>query len=72
MKVQHAIDMLNKYYNPTDELIIDWVDMEQFNGDDEMTLKIWEDTLDLVERGDSVIDMQWVEHCVYTAQEEAK
>jgi hypothetical protein len=72
MKVQHAIDMLTKYYNPTDEIAIDWADMEQFNGDNEMTDEIWEDALNLIERGDSVIDIQWVEHCVYTAQEEAK
>jgi hypothetical protein len=72
MRVQHAIDMLTKYYNPTDEIAIDWADMEQFNGDGEMTKEIWSDALDEIDRGEGALDMNWIEHCVYTAQEEAK
>lgn len=68
MKVQEAIDMLTKYYKPTDEIAIDWADREQFNGDGETSLKTWNLALGLMDRGDSIIDIDWVEHCVYTAQ----
>ena len=67
MKVLKAIEQLQKYYNPEDEIAIDWADYEQFNADGEMSLKTWQTALDLMDRGDSIIDMGWVEHCVYTA-----
>ena len=72
MKVQEAIDMLTKYYKPTDEIAIDWADREQFNGDGKTSLKTWSLALRLMDRGDSIIDIDLVENCVYLAQEEAK
>ena len=67
MKVSKAIKQLQEHYNPDDEIAIDWADHEQFNGDGKMSLKTWQSALDLIDRGDSIIDMDWVEHCVYTA-----
>ena len=67
MKVSKAIEQLQKYYSPEDEIAIDWADHEQFNGDGQTSLSDWHLALALMDRGDSIIDMDWVEHCVYTA-----
>lgn len=72
MLVSEAIKTLQKYYDPEDEIIIDWADMEQFNGDGEMTQETWSDAIVEIDRGSGVLDMNWIEQCVYTAQEEAE
>ena len=63
---------MERYYDPEDEIIIDWADMEQFNGDGEMTQETWSDAIVEIDRGSGVLDMNWIEQCVYTAQEEAE
>jgi len=69
MQVKEAIVQLQKEYHPDDEIIIDWADMEQFNGDGEMTEEIWFATIEEAERGDNVFfDTDWIAHLVSTAQ----
>jgi|TARA_B110000858_G_scaffold186105_1_gene228921 hypothetical protein len=72
MIVRDVIKTLTKHYNPEDEIIIDWVDKEQMDYDCEMTDETWSDALDKVQRGDSLLSMDWIEHCVFSAQEEAE
>ena len=69
MQVKEAIKQLQRYYHPNDEIIIDWADMEQFNGDGEMTEEIWFATIEEATRGDNVFfDTDWIAYLVSTAQ----
>jgi hypothetical protein len=72
MLVEDAIKTLQKHYDPEDEIIIDWVDKEQMDYDCDMTAETWSDAIDRVHRGDCILSMDWIEHCIFSAQEEAE
>ena len=68
MKVKNIIELLNKSYDENAELLIDWVDKEQMNGDGEMTDEIWALSVARIEASESMIDLYYVQDIISEAQ----
>ena len=73
MKVKRVIELLNDIYNLDDELMIDWVDKEQMDGDGEMNDEIWELSVARIENAsEGMIDLYYVQDIVKQAQRDLK
>ena len=73
MKVKRVIELLNDIYNLDDELMIDWVDKEQMDGDGEMNDEIWELSVARIENAsEGMIDLYYVQDTVNEAQRHLK
>ena len=71
MKVKEIIKTLKDSYHPDTNLIIDWADREQFNGDGETTEEVWNRAVELVEEKDAgSLDADYIQDFCYEAQEE--
>jgi hypothetical protein len=71
MKVKEIIKTLKDSYHPDTNLIIDWADREQFNGDGETTEEVWNRAVELVEEKDvGSLDADYIQDFCYEAQEE--
>ena len=70
MKVKEIIKTLQKHYHPDTNLIFDWADDEQFNGDGEMTEEIWNRAVELAEQSNLGLDTDWIQDLCHDAQEE--
>ena len=68
MKVKNVIELLSKAYDENADLMIDWVDKEQMNGDDEMTDEIWSLSVARIEASESMIDLDYVQDVISKAQ----
>ena len=73
MKVIKVIELLQKTYEPDDELMIDWVDKYQVSVDTE---EQWDIAVGMMERkelsNEGMIDMHYVQDMVDDAIEEAE
>lgn len=77
MRVEEAIDALNRLYSQKEEIIIDWVDRSQFDyladdGDAKLDPKLWRDAVELVERTNDVIDLDHVAGKIHKLLEDQK
>ena len=71
MQVGRAIELLKKIYNLDDELMIDWVDKEQIDG--EMTDEVWSWAVGMIEGSyEGMIDLYYVQDTVNEAQRDLK
>ena len=77
MKVKQVIKLLEATYEPDDELMIDWVDKEQFdeysNGEwKSISLETWSIAVGMIESASAgMVDMDYVRDIVNDATEEA-
>ena len=72
MKVKNVIEVLRKAYDENADLMIDWVDKEQMNGDGEMTDEIWSLSVSRIEASDSMIDLDYVVGVINKVQRDLK
>ena len=69
MLVSEAIKILQKYYDPEQEILIDWVGVETFDGDGETTPEIWKNAVDVIESGKKgCLDVDYISSMVYESQ----
>jgi len=69
MKVKNVIELLEKTYNPNDELMIDWVDKEQIDG--EMPDEVWSWAVGMIEGSyEGMIDLYYVQDIVNEAKKD--
>ena len=69
MLVSEAIKTLQKYYDPEQEILIDWVGVETFDGDGETTPEIWKNAVDMIESGkNSFLNVDYISEVVCESQ----
>jgi len=60
MKVQEAIEMLTKYYKPTDEILICWWDRDGYP-EHELTDEQWTEVVKELDSNDNALqDVTWL------------
>ncbi len=73
MLVSEAIKILKKYYDPEQEILIDWVGVESFDGDGDITPEIWKNAVDMIESGNhGSLDVDYISEMVYESQNDSK
>ena len=72
MRVKNVIEVLRKAYDENADLMIDWVDKEQMNGDGEMTDEIWSLSVARIEASDSMVDLDYVVGVINKVQRDLK
>jgi hypothetical protein len=73
MLVSEAIKILKKYYDPEQEILIDWVGIESFDGDGDTTPEIWKNAVDMIESGNhGSLDVDYISEMVYESQNDSK
>ena len=58
MQVKKAIEQLQKYYNADDHIMIGWCESGDLNGDDNLTLEVWEEACARADESEYIFDME--------------
>ena len=73
MLVSEAIKTLQKYYDPEQEILIDWVGVETFDGDGDTTPEIWKNAVDMIESSkNGFLNVDYISEMVYESQNDSK
>ena len=73
MLVSEAIKTLQKYYDPEQEILIDWVGIESFDGDGDTTPEIWKNAVDMIESSkNGFLNVDYISEMVYESQNDSK
>jgi hypothetical protein len=72
MQLKKAIEQLQKHYNADDHIMIDWCDFDSLNGDDELTLEVWEEACRRADNSDYIFDMEMARIIVSDVENDVK
>ena len=72
MKVKAAIEALSKWFDPDDDIVIDWFEKDDFRdeNDQEIDDELWEDTCYRAEDSEFLMDRDVVEIMMREIQNE--
>ena len=72
MIVAEAIEQLQKYHNQSEHIMIGWCGFDDLNGDDKLTLGIWEEACARADNSEYLFDMEMARIIVSDAENDIK
>jgi hypothetical protein len=72
MIVSEVIEQLQKHYNADDHIMIGWCEFDSLNGDDELTLEVWEEACTRADDSEYIFDMEMARVIVSDVENDIK